>query len=186
MNRISEQSLPLWQRSTNPRGHKSSIEKALQAHRSQVNDRNERTLTSQRSSEIKDQFFPRTYPGRDQLATTASSTTEESPIGAPASPKQGGSPVTAPLTESSSHKLGIEFNDNSIDGANNSSQANSTTGSPSSLSDSPRAMAEIYEELSVDPVRNLAPTLVANESIDELTEVRSDDRPSGPTLDLMA
>ena len=107
MSRISEQSQPLWERSSRLRGHKSSINKALKAHRQQVHDRNDRVLSSQKTG---GQFFPRAMRPESS----------------------GGSQSSAPQQSSSSS--------------------------------SKKDMSEIYNEYPSQPVRDLAPVLVENES----------------------
>ena len=141
MSRITEQSRPLWERAANPRGHKSSIEKALKAHRSQVNDRNDRTASSQKTTRAQDQFFPRVMRPDPPNAEKSAGYAEAAPA-------------------STSHS---------------SAEAKASTSSGPSRQ---RGMSDIYSEYSMNPVRSLAPTLVENESIEELAEVRSDDVPT--------
>ena len=58
MEKISNQSVPLWERQGSPRGHLSSVDKAVQAHRDRVDARQERTQSRiDASREINSQFF---------------------------------------------------------------------------------------------------------------------------------
>jgi len=152
MSQISQQSLPLWQRASHPRGHKSSVEKALKAHRDQVNDRNDRTLSSQKNGETGGSFFPRTMRSEVTQSSNnqgaASSSVGEQNF-APASPSPGDQGASV----ASSRR---------------------------------RGMNDIYNDLSISPLRSLAPTLVANESIEELGEMRSDEMPDRRSIDLIA
>lgn len=56
----AQQSVPLWDRSKNDRGHLSSVDKAVAAHRQQVSERQNRTEHNLAvSQEINDKFFPK-------------------------------------------------------------------------------------------------------------------------------
>ena len=146
--RVTDQSTPIWDRPNNPRGHSSSIERALQAHREQVSARNTRTEARLLGAATPvDQFF--VNPARSAATSVANSETMENPkmVESPAVSIQ---PTESPIEEKNQSPM--------------------------------MAMGDLYESLATTPVRNLAPTLVENEAVDDLNDIQSDVVPEGSTV----
>ena len=148
MEKISgQQSVPLWDRQQNERGHKTSVDKAVAAHRNRVEARRIRTEARLAAArEVNSKFFP-----KPQLSSASYPTTDI----------QYASYQSEYLNQPA-QQIEQPFTD---------------------VQQAPLQVSDLYDQLSVEPVREYANEIIAKDQMEANMEVQSDEIPKGSYVD---